>query len=121
MRGDENDMLVSVAALDVFTGQNELLLNRLKFMSQEHFVITQRLQEEREALKQKTFDTRMQLDQILRQSIKTQRKVIAKESVCTTYTYGCVGCKFFIRIIYGLLCTLFNSKNDILAVFAHGI
>jgi uncharacterized protein YjgD (DUF1641 family) len=81
MRNRESDLLIAVSSGDVLQAQNEMLQNRLRTLSFEHSTIIQKMKEERELKSQKTFDMRMELDHILRQTLRAQRHVIAKESV----------------------------------------
>ena len=77
----EKSFLCDVAGIDVVESENERLKQRLKDLTAEHSVVTSQQQKERASREANSFDLRMQLEQILRQAIKSQNDLYVTQSV----------------------------------------
>ena len=70
-----------VAGIDVVESENERLKLRLKAVTAEHSVAAKEQEKERASREANSFDIRMQLEQILRQAIKSQNDRNVTQSV----------------------------------------
>jgi len=68
---DSNEITEYIAGFDIIEAENDLLNSRLKKLSIDWSTLSKQHEELREATKQKNFETRMQMDQILRNTIKS--------------------------------------------------
>lgn len=70
-KAEEKQILIEIAEFDLLQHQNEKLHARLKLASLEHKAATSESAMEREQRKQKNFDTRMAMEDIMRKAIKS--------------------------------------------------
>lgn len=70
-----------MAGTDIVESENERLKIRLKAVTAEHSIAAKQQQKERENREAASFDIRMQLEQILRQAIKSQDDLYVTQSV----------------------------------------
>lgn len=70
LKGAENEVLEEISNLDFLDAENIKLQKQLKDVAFSHYKITMQRFEEREKRKQKNFDTKMNLDQVLRNAVK---------------------------------------------------
>jgi len=67
-KAEEKQILIEIAEFDLLQHQNEKLHVRLKLASLEHKAATSESLKEREQRKQKNFDTRMAMEDIMRKA-----------------------------------------------------
>lgn len=70
LRWHENEINLEIAEYDILQAENDKLHNRYKLMIGEHAAATKLQEEEREERKKQSFDTRISMEVILRQTIK---------------------------------------------------
>ncbi len=80
-----NKIREDVAGFDVIEFENDKLHSRLKDISTEQLSNSKEHTLERELLKQKNFDTRMKMEEILRKTIKNFDKNYQQEAVCVNF------------------------------------
>ena len=77
----ENNFICDVAGFDIVESENERLKQRLRSVAAEHSIAAAQQEKERLGREANSFDLRMQLEQILRQAIKSQNDSYVTQSV----------------------------------------
>ena len=76
-----NDISIRCAAFDIIQAENDRLHKQLKDAAFEHYNLSKQQKQERETRKQKNFDTRMIMEQILRKTLKAVDKEYEESAV----------------------------------------
>ena len=77
----EKNLRCDVAGIDIVESENDRLKQRLRSLTAEHSIMAAQQEKERLGREANSFDIRMQLEQILRQQIKSQNDLYVTQSV----------------------------------------
>ena len=77
----KRELEANLAGFDVISEENKKLHRKYKALSKEFSTVSKQRNQQREQLKQKNFDTRMKMDEILRSTIKEFDKDYQREAV----------------------------------------
>ena len=78
-----DELSQNIAAFDIIYAENKSLDSRLKNLSEQWYIASKEQESVREAKKQKNFETRMKMDQILRKTIKDFDQDYQSEAILT--------------------------------------